>query len=67
MKSSFYALIRRPRGKILNEDLVDMFDSVKNLSEKIYSEYSCISTTFRYRCFPCAKLIRGYRGYQYHF
>ena len=67
MKSSFYVLIRKPRGKILNEDLVEMFDSVKNLSKKLYSEYSCISTTFRYRYFPYTKLIRCYGGYQYHF
>ena len=67
MKGSFYVLIRKPRGKILNEDLVDMFDSVKNLSKKICSEYSCISTAFRYRYFPYEKLIRCYGGYQYHF
>ena len=45
MEGSFHVLIRKPRGKILNEDLVGMLNSVKNLSEKIYSEYSCISTT----------------------
>ena len=67
MKGSFYVLIRKRRGKILNEDLVDMFDSVKNLSEKIYGEYSCISTTFRYRYFPYVKLIRCYGGYQHRF
>ena len=58
MKGSFYVLIRKPRGKILNENLVDMFDSVKSLSEKIYSEYAELSTTSRYRYFPYVKLIR---------
>ena len=67
MEGSLYVLIRKPRGKILNEDLVGMLDSVKNLSEKIYSEYSCISTTFRYQYFPYVNLIRCYGRYQYHF
>ena len=67
VKGSFYVLIRKPRGKILNEILVDMFDSVKSLSEKIYSEYAELSTTFRHRYFPYAKLIRCYGNYQYHF
>ena len=67
VKGSFYVLIRKPRGKILNENLVDMFDSVKSLSEKIYSEYAELSTTFRYRCFPYVKLIRWYGNYHYHF
>ena len=67
VKGSFYVLIRKPRGKILNENLVDMFDSVKSLSEKIYSEYAELSTAFRYRYFPYVKLIRCYGNYQYHF
>ena len=58
MKGSFYVHIKKPRGKILNENLVDMFDSVKSLSEKIYSEYAELSTTSRYRSFPYVKLIR---------
>ena len=52
MKGSFYMLITKPRGKILNESLVDMFDSVKGLSEKIFSGNAELSTTFRYRYFP---------------
>ena len=67
MKGLFYVLIRKPRGKILNENLVDMFDSVKSLSEKIYSEYAKLSTTFRYRYFPYVKLIRCYGNYHYYF
>ena len=54
-------------GKILNKNLVDMFDSVKSLSEKICFEHAELSTTFRYRYFPCVKLIRCYGNYQYHF
>ena len=67
MKRLFYVLIRKPRGKILNKNLVDMFDSVKSLSEKICFEHAELSTTFRYRYFPCVKLIRCYGNYQYHF
>ena len=67
MKGSFYMLITKPRGKILNESLVDMFDSVKGLSEKIFSENAELSTTFRYRYFPYVKLIWCCGNYQYHF
>ena len=41
MKVSFYVLIKKPGGKILNEALVDMFYSVKGLSEEIYPEFAC--------------------------
>ena len=34
VKGSFYALTRKPRGKILNEDLKNMINHVKNISEK---------------------------------
>ena len=36
VKGSFYALIRKPRGKILNEDLKNMINHVKNISEKFF-------------------------------
>ena len=46
MKGLFNVVMRKPREKTLNEDHVSMFDSVKNLSEKIYSVHLCISTPF---------------------
>lgn len=39
MKGPFYVLIGKPRGKMLNEDLANMLDSLRDLSEKIYNEY----------------------------
>ena len=39
MKGSFYVLIGKPRGKMLNEDLANMLDSLRDLSEKIYNKY----------------------------
>ena len=34
VKGSFYALIRKPKGKTLNEDLKNLINYVKNISEK---------------------------------
>ena len=40
MKGSFYALIRKPRGKILGDDLKFMLENVKYISEKIYRSFA---------------------------
>ena len=33
VKGSFYLLIRKPRGKILNQNLKNVIDTVKNISD----------------------------------
>ena len=36
VKGSFYVLVKKPRGKILGDNLRNLFDDVKCTSEKIY-------------------------------
>ena len=48
VKGSFYVLIRRQRGKSLGENLKNMFDGVKYISEKMYKKFSDKSNRFRY-------------------
>ena len=67
VKGSFCVLIRKPRGKILNDDLNSMFENVKYISEKIYRKFAENSSSFRYKFFPYFKLVRCYGSYQYHF
>ena len=67
VKGSLYVLIRKPRGKILNDDLKFMFENVKYISDKIYRKFAENSSSFRYKFFPYFKLVRCYGGYQYYF
>ena len=67
VKGSFYVLIRKPRGKILGDDLRFMIENVKYLAEKIYRNFARHSSDFRYKCFPYFKLVRCYNNYRYHF
>ena len=66
-KESFYVLIRKPRGKILGDDLSFTIENVKYISEKIYRSFARHSSDFRYKFFPYFKLVRCYTNYQYHF
>ena len=67
IRGSFYVLIRKPRGKILGDDLRFMIDNIKYISEKIYRNFAGYSKDFRYDLFPCFKLVESYSSYQYHF
>ena len=67
VRSSFYVLIRKPRGKILGETFKNMANDVKYISEKVYRKFSEQSNRFRSKDFPYFKLIRWCGGYQYHF
>ena len=67
VRGSFYVLIKKPRGKILRDDLKRLFDDVKQVSEKVYVQFSDLSNSFRYHIFPYFKLVRCYGKYQYHF
>ena len=67
MTGWFYVRIRKPRRKILDQDLKYKINNVKCTSENIYRIFSDKPSTFRYRCFPYFKLVRKCGGYQYHF
>lgn len=67
VKGSFYVLVRKPRGKILNDELPFMINNVKFISEYIYKNFAEKTSRFRYRLFPYYKLGKQYDSYQYHF
>ena len=67
VKGSFYVLVRKPRGKISNNDLKILFKQVKSISNKMYDKFSENSSIFRYNFFPYFKLVRCYGNYHYHF
>ena len=67
VKESFYVLIKKPRGKILGDNLKNLFDEVKYISERIYHKFADNCKEFRYNYFPYFKLVSCYGNYQYHF
>ena len=58
VNSSFYVLIRKRRGKILGGDLQSMMKQVKDISLKIYIEFSKKSKEFHYSFFHIFNLLR---------
>lgn len=52
VKKSFYALVRKPRGKILGWKKEKLFDTVEYISENIYYNYAKDCHGFRYSSFP---------------
>lgn len=56
VKGSFYVLIRKLRGKILNNDLKFLFENLKHISVTIYNRFAEDSSLLRYNFFPYFKL-----------
>lgn len=50
VKGSFYVLIKKPRGKILNDDLNNLFNDVKKYQQEyiinLQRTLACFATTF---------------------
>ena len=67
VKGFFYVLVRKPSGKILNNDLKISFKHTKSMSNKIYDKLSENSSMFRYNFSPYFKLVKCYGNYYYHF
>ena len=67
VKGSFYVLIRKPRGKILNQNLKNVIDTVTNISDKFFNKYAEKWNDFKYKFFAYFKLVRSYGRNQYHF
>ena len=67
VRKSFYAQIRKKRGKILGDSRKELFEDVKNITENVYNNYarSCNKITFNY--FLYYKLIRNYGNFHFHF
>ena len=66
VKGYFYVLVRKPRRKILEENLKNLLDKVKHIFEGIYNKFAEDSNSFRYNYFPYFKLVKCYGNYQYH-
>ena len=60
-------LVKKPRGKILNDDLKYLYDKVQYISENIYKKFAQDSKEFCYGFFPYFKLVKFYGNYHYHF
>ena len=67
LKGCFFVLVKKPRGKILNEDIKVLCDNVQKISEVIYRKYPCNSSEFERQYFPYFKLVKSYGNYHYHF
>ena len=67
VKGSFYVLKKKPRGKILKDNLKYFFDQVEYISEGIYRKLAEYFKEFSYNFFPYFKLVQCYNNYQYHF
>ena len=67
VKGSFNVLINEPRGKILEDNLKQLFDDIKYISKKVYRQFSDQCNSFRHQFFLYFKLVRCYSNYQYHF
>ena len=67
VKGSFNVLINKPRGKILGDNLKQLFDDIKYISKKVYRQFSDQCNSFRHQFFLYFKLVRCYSNYQYHF
>ena len=51
VKGSFYVLVRKAQGNILNSDLDTLFNDVKTISKKLYNKLAEMSTMFCYNYF----------------
>ena len=64
---SFFVLVKKPRGKILNDDRAFLYENVQRISQNIYKKYAENCTEFSYRYFTYFKLVKCYGNYHYHF
>ena len=67
VRGSFYVLVKKPRGKILGDNLKHLFDEVKYISERIYHKFADDCKEFLYNYFQYFKLVTCYGNFQYHF
>ena len=67
VKVSFFVRIKKPRGKILNDDLNYLCDNVQRISENTYKKFAEHSIEFCYAFFPYFKLVKCYGNYHCHF
>ena len=60
VKGSFYVLVKKPRGKILGDNLKNLFDEIKYISERIYHKFADDCKEFCYNYFSYFKFVRCY-------
>ena len=57
VKGRFHVLIKTPRGNRLGDNLKQLLDDVKYISEKVYKNFLDQSIRFRYKFSPYFKLV----------
>lgn len=65
--SSFFVLVKRHRGKVLGDRRHKLFDTLRNIIEKVYRDFAIKSKEFELKYFPYFKLAKSYGNYQFHF
>ena len=57
LNGSFFVLVKKPRGQILNDDKTFLYNTVQQLSEDIYKKYAKNCNEFSHNFFPYFKLV----------
>ena len=64
VRGSFYMLKKKPRGKVLRDNMKRLFEDIKYLLEKVYMQFSDLLKSFQHRFFTYLKFVRCYDNYQ---
>ena len=64
---SISVMVRKKRGKGLGEQKLKLFETVKNISECVYKDYSQRSRFVLVKYFPYFRLLRNYSNYHFQF
>ena len=57
-------LKKKPRGKVLRDNMKRLFEDIKYLLEKVYMRFSDLLKSFQHRFFTYLKFVRCYDNYQ---
>ena len=57
LNGSFFVLVKKPRGQILNDDKTFLYNTVQQLSEDIYKKYAKNCNEFSHNFSPYFKLV----------
>lgn len=64
---SMSVMVRKKRGKGLGEQKLKLFETVKDISECVYKDYSQMSRFILTNYIPYFCLLRNYSNYHFHF
>ena len=62
-----YRTIKKKKGKVLGEQQLKLFETVKDISKGMYKDYSQRSQYILMNYFPYFRLLKNYSNYYFHF